>query len=433
MQVEVTLTFTDETGSPRVVAVSTRHFLIGRNPDNNLQIADSNLSRQHALIECFDSFVQVTDCGSQNGTNINGTPVFGAVEIKHGDVITLGGAFDLKVSVREAALPAATPLSAAPAAATAATAQADKAADGATASSAFPVNAPPSWWLSVPVLAAAAAAIFVILGATVIFIVFSGDGRRPRKDRPGKRQESRQPLEDSVNENEVAELLTPSAPANTEDTNNTSTTNTPQPVSARNSPASEQIEKAAEQVMRRISTDSKDYSFSEKTVRDLRQKIELYRGSASTVREAIVTLQKGGPAIGAAARNEGIGQPYFILYAALAETDGGRSGRDAAATARAMLPDLVALRATLGDDQDSSLLVIAAYPEGTGTKKSHPLLGRMRRITNRDPVAKRNVWYLRENGGINEQAYDLVIRFIALGVIAQNPKQFGVNAEPLAF
>ncbi|MEJ7712178.1 MAG: hypothetical protein WKF84_20530 [Pyrinomonadaceae bacterium] len=121
------------------------------------------------------------------------------------------------------------------------------------------------------------------------------------------------------------------------------------------------------------------------------------------------------------------------MYAALAETDGGRSGRDAAATAHAMLPDLVALRATLGDDQDSSLLVVAAYTEGAGTRKSHPLLGRMRKITNKDPVAKRNVWYLHENQGIDEQAYDLVIRFIALGVIAQNPKQFGVNAEPLAF
>ncbi|MEJ7617384.1 MAG: hypothetical protein WKF30_10590 [Pyrinomonadaceae bacterium] len=98
--------------------------------------------------------------------------------------------------------------------------------------------------------------------------------------------------------------------------------------------------------MMRISTDSKDYSFSEKAVRDIAQKIDTYRASSALVREALISLQKGGLSIATAARNEGIA-PYFVLYAALAQTDGGRASRDALATAQVMLPDLIALR-TLG-------------------------------------------------------------------------------------
>lgn len=184
--------------------------------------------------------------------------------------------------------------------------------------------------------------------------------------------------------------------------------------------------------MHRVSTDPKDYSFSEKATRDIAQKVETYRASPAAVREALVSLQRGGAALTSTARSAGIAQPYFVFYAALAITDGGRSGRDPVTTIQSALPDLIALRTHFGDDAESTLLVIAAYPEGPGTKKSHPLLRRLTQIAN-SPVAQRNVWYVHDKGGIDAEAYDLVLRFIALGVIAQNPKQFGVNAEPLSF
>ena len=66
------------------------------------------------------------------------------------------------------------------------------------------------------------------------------------------------------------------------------------------------------------------------------------------------------------------------------------------------------------------------------TLESHPLLARLRRLAN-NPVKERNVWFLHERGGIDAASYDLVIRFLALGVIAQNPRQYGVSTEPLTF
>lgn len=415
MQIEASLTFIDHDGRTRSVAVDARYFSIGRTPENNLQIADSNLSRQHALIERFDSFLQITDCGSQNGTTVNGAPISGAVELRHDDVITLGGAIDLQVSLRAAApAPIVTPTT---------TTAASSSTHHASVTVSSPVSAPAPWWLSISVLAALGAALVFILGAAITLFIVS----RPERSAPEQN--------DTEEETVVADTNTATTnEAAAADTTSTIASNSVAAVDnvSQNSAGLERVEAAAEQVMRRVSTDSKDYSFSEKAVRDVAQKIELYRAAPTPVRDALGALQKDGSSIAAAARNEGIAQPYLVLYAALAVADGGRTERDAALVARRILPDLIALRTTLGDDQDSSLLVIAAYPEGVGTKKSHPLLGRMRRVI-REPVTQRNVWYLHEHGGLNAEAYDLVIRFLALGVIAQNPAEFGVNTQPLAF
>jgi hypothetical protein len=45
----------------------------------------------------------------------------------------------------------------------------------------------------------------------------------------------------------------------------------------------------------------------------------------------------------------------------------------------------------------------------------------------------RNVWFLHENQKLSPQAYDLVLRFLSIGAIAQNPRRYGIEAEPLIF
>jgi hypothetical protein len=184
--------------------------------------------------------------------------------------------------------------------------------------------------------------------------------------------------------------------------------------------------------MLRISSDNRPYSFSEKALHDISQRVEEYRASPAT-RDAILAMQRNGSAVVAQARHEGL-EPGLVVYTGLLMTDGGRSGRDPVAAAREMIPSLLALRATFGSgDADSSLLVLAAYKEaGVGTRQSHPLLERMRRLV-RNPLVQRNVWYLHERGGLSDESYNFVVRFIALGAIAQNPRQFGVAADPLTF
>jgi hypothetical protein len=94
---------------------------------------------------------------------------------------------------------------------------------------------------------------------------------------------------------------------------------------------------------------------------------------------------------------------------------------------------MLSLKKTLGTESaDKSLILVAAYRMGGGTKKSHPLLQTMRRLV-KNPLTDRNVWYLREHGGLDDQAYHFVVSFLALGVIAENPRRFGIAASPVAY
>ncbi|HVF90418.1 MAG TPA: hypothetical protein VNH22_10150, partial [Blastocatellia bacterium] len=113
-------------------------------------------------------------------------------------------------------------------------------------------------------------------------------------------------------------------------------------------------------------------------------------------------------------------------------TDGGRKSAEPSATALAIMPELLSLKATFGTEMaDKSLILVAAYRMGGGTRKSHPLLATMRRLVN-NPLRDRNVWYLHERGGLDADVYNFVLSFIALGIIAQNPSQYGIAASPLA-
>jgi hypothetical protein len=198
--------------------------------------------------------------------------------------------------------------------------------------------------------------------------------------------------------------------------------------------AVEEVEKIAARFMRRISSDDRGYVFPPYAVGalgDIAKRIERYSGSPALA-AALKSVATAGPEVAAEARREGI-EPGLVIYAALAETDGGQATGDLRAVARRMLPDLLSLRKTLGTESaDKSLILVAAYKVGGWTKKSHPLLQTMRRVV-KDPLADRNVWYLRNHGGLDEQAYDFVVRFMALGVIADNPRRFGVAAPPAAF
>jgi hypothetical protein len=97
------------------------------------------------------------------------------------------------------------------------------------------------------------------------------------------------------------------------------------------------------------------------------------------------------------------------------------------------MPDLLSLRKTLGTESaDKSLILVAAYKMGGGTKKSHPLLRTMTRVV-KNPLTDRNVWFLRERGSLDDQPYQFVVNFLALGVIAENPRRFGITAPAIAY
>ncbi len=64
-------------------------FKIGRMPENDLAVADPNVSRRHAEIRAVGPNFVVVDLGSTNGTRVNGTTV-SQHTLRSGDTITVG-------------------------------------------------------------------------------------------------------------------------------------------------------------------------------------------------------------------------------------------------------------------------------------------------------------------------------------------------------
>jgi len=70
-------------------SLSEKNVSIGRDPSNDLWIADHSLSRQHCLLVSREGQFAIRDLGSKNGTLVNGMPV-GEQLLHHGDHISVG-------------------------------------------------------------------------------------------------------------------------------------------------------------------------------------------------------------------------------------------------------------------------------------------------------------------------------------------------------
>src|SRR5712691_6050554 len=98
MSTRLTLTLPPALGN-QTIEVDTKRFTIGRTPENDLVIEDTSLSRRHALIENFEGRFNLSDCGSSNGTFVNGRPVTALTELSDWDVLTFGGIGDILVRI----------------------------------------------------------------------------------------------------------------------------------------------------------------------------------------------------------------------------------------------------------------------------------------------------------------------------------------------
>ncbi len=79
---ELWLNFKDEKGKDQRVLVEGKNFIIGRHSENDLCIPSGKLSRQHVKIESFAEVFIVSDCGSSNGTTLNGDDLSEPVALK---------------------------------------------------------------------------------------------------------------------------------------------------------------------------------------------------------------------------------------------------------------------------------------------------------------------------------------------------------------
>lgn len=96
---ELWLKFTDETGESKRILVKQKKFAVGRHSDNNISVADSRLSREHIKIERFADIFIVSECGSSNGTTLNGSSLIEPLELKNGDKLNLGGGLEIETEI----------------------------------------------------------------------------------------------------------------------------------------------------------------------------------------------------------------------------------------------------------------------------------------------------------------------------------------------
>jgi hypothetical protein len=183
-----------------------------------------------------------------------------------------------------------------------------------------------------------------------------------------------------------------------------------------------EIESGARRMMRRISNDSYA-SLDNSSLRQIRSAVEQSCKSPSLAAAFQVISQNRSEFIRLADNQI---SPDLLAYAVLAETNGGT--QNLIAKAREMAPKLNALRSMFGGDlTDSALVFVAAYYEGVPSKKHHPLLDRIPDPTQRD------IWSLSRGGKFKPGQYEFVLRFIAYGVIADNPRQCGIALPRLDF
>lgn len=416
---ELRLVYEDDNYEKHEVSVTASRFTIGRSTDNDIVIDDSNLSRRHALIDNFDGVYFLSDCGSSNGTKLNGDPVTEPIEIQDGDNINLGDAREFRVKfVEPQAEKQEEQISSKPK-------TVSIKADASHRSQAKTTTVSgQSSGLSVQtiqmLIGVIAVSVVLIIGALAIVFIGMG-GRRNTNNTP--------PVNINDNNGNVVVENSPQ-PGTSPVINQPNGNSTPLPTP---DPKLNNFEAAAKQCLLKLNThDKRPYAFpSEKILSEINAKAEQYRGSAQLA-DALKKLQSNSADLVAKAKNEGM-EPGLLIFTALAASDGGKQG-DPVAKAHAIFPTLDFVRVTLGEeDVDSSLIVVAAFVEGTGDKKGHPMTGRLARLITKNTLGNRNVWYMREHDGVKPEGYELVLKLIALGAISQNPQLFGVNTPPLTF
>ena len=436
MQPQLTLTYYDDAGQLTRVNVSSRRFTIGRDPGNDLVIEHPSLSRRQALIEVFDNTFQITDCGTINGTFVNGNRIEFPVELHNGDVINLGEACEIEVELDNGQpnpladaewTNESVPL----------THEAMRALDRDLAARSAPrvkkaaaVNNSKSTdqasgglfeGLGLRIILTGVGLMIVVLLALVIALKNSGpSGNTSDNQAITVSRETPNVLPSPLSGNVSERYPTPAASAS--DT---------QP---RNEIQDEldEVEKNTLIVMRAISLRDSNPVLKDKNNEEIYARIKAYKGSTRLRDNLRLMKDRGIQQLAPGAKARGIKLP-LLVFAALARVDKDGHG-DPIATAEQLMPGLARNQTFLANDlaQDNLLALAATDPSsGGGMALRDAIAGLSKRPDEMHEI--RNVWYLRDNGVLKPQAFDLVLRFLAIGAIAQNPRHFGIDVERLTF
>jgi FHA domain len=438
MQPQLTLTYYDDAGLKRANVTSWR-FTIGRDPENDLVLDRTSLSRRQALIERFDDTFQISDCGSSNGTFVNGIRVEFPVELHDGDVINLAEVCELEVELNNGEAGASidagwanesVPLSHEDMRAIDRRLAAQSAPPAKTAATSVNAKTPGAGGFALfeglnfrivgPVVA------LVILALVAVVVALRG-GASSNRNAPDNRR--------IIVSHETPYVLpTPASGSASE---------LPSPVesaSASSEPRNaiddelDEVEKNTLIVMRAISLRDSTPVLTQQNDQEIYERIKTYKDSAKLRDNLRLMKSRGIQQLAAGAKARGIKLP-LLVFAGLARADKDGHG-DPVAAAEQLMPELAKNQIYLAKDlaHDNLLALAATDPSsGGGMALRDSIAALSKKRTDKGVQAIRNVWYLRDSGILKPQAFDLVMRFLAIGAIAQNPRHFGLDVERLTF
>ena len=182
--------------------------------------------------------------------------------------------------------------------------------------------------------------------------------------------------------------------------------------------------------MRRIAQNEPKAFLTSEQAQILNSKIKEFNGSA-VLADNIKSAKTNAAQIQSLAAAKNL-KPQFLAVAALAKLGSQRG--NVLQTAQSMTEVLDKLSTQVGSElANDSLLVIAAFDQGAAGEFLK-MRNMLQQLSNQFPESSRTIrtiWFLHQKGKISEAQFEFALRFLAIGTITQNPKDFNVNAEEL--
>jgi pSer/pThr/pTyr-binding forkhead associated (FHA) protein len=425
---ELWLKFKDEKGDDQRVLVEGSKFIIGRHSECDLSFPSGKLSRQHVKIESFTEVFIVSDCGSSNGTTLNGSELRDPVALKDGDVLNLGGGLDIETEI----------VSDRPKAGKKGAADEDEDSEDDNSSGGSSVSSgassqssavSSSGSSSIPtgiLIAAPVLAIVLLLCGGGLLFFLGGTNEDPRRgsdvtytpttpdDTPEK---SPTPRSSST----VATSVSPSPGETTA------------PPTPEISDEKKKIEINSAAFLQRVALNDPTAFLKSTEIEIISPKITQIKNS-SALAENFKAVKTNASQIQSLAKSKGL-TPLFLAVAALTELGGNRG--NPLEVAQKILPIYSDLKISLANNlADDNLLMVAAFDQGKAGKFNdlrNVLEALAKKNQNVGPREIRTIWFLKKQGKITDAEYEYALRFLAIGTIMQNPKDFGVNAEAVTF
>lgn len=433
---ELWLNYEDKDGEAKRVLVNQDSFVIGRHSGNDLSVASGKLSREHAKIDKFGDVYVISDLNSSNGTFLNGSELEEPVALENGDSIDFGGGLQVSVEL----------ISDEPESEEEEDSKETSAAAPATSSVSASMGSgggsiPTSFFYVAPLLAL----VILLCAGGGLFIAYSNGSDGEETGKKGDYEYST-PYDEETPERIIEKDDTP-APEDTKPPENSSeetgndlpeTPSTTETSSETSSPPpklsneNDKVRAYSASFLRRIVSDDPSAFLLDKQIQILAPKVNQLK-SSSGLANNLKQVKQNSSQIQSIANEAGL-KPQFLAAAALAKL--GNNSGDVVATARNMAGIFQKLRVEIGvESADEATLLVAAYYQGEVGKftqmktTTEVLTGK--NIGGASARQIRTIWFLKDNGKLNPEEFDLALRFLAIGTIMQNPSEFNVKAEPV--